>query len=164
MKIALALAVVFLCSCGPETPAAQPAPAPTPAPAPSPAPTPIDPSAEPEHIKVQHILVGFAGAPRLKATRTKDEAKKLAETIFAEAKTGASMATLLAKYGSDDSGEGIYGLSNNGVAPKAGSQKRSGMVPAFGNVGFKLAVGGVGMAAWDSKASPYGWHIIKRIE
>ena len=41
---------------------------------------------------------------------------------------------------------------------------RDQMVPAFGNVGFKLKVGEIGMAPFDRRDSPYGWHIIKRVE
>ena len=35
------------------------------------------------------------------------------------------------------------------------------MVPAFGNVGFAISPGNIGMAEYDAKDSPYGWHIIK---
>lgn len=42
--------------------------------------------------------------------------------------------------------------------------QRSEMMPAFGNVGFKLQVGEVGIANFDAKDSAYGWHIIKRYE
>jgi parvulin-like peptidyl-prolyl isomerase len=38
------------------------------------------------------------------------------------------------------------------------------MVQAFGDVGFKLEVGAVGMATFDPKTSKYGWHIIKRLK
>ena len=40
---------------------------------------------------------------------------------------------------------------------------RAAMVPAFGDVGFGLEVGEVGVAAFDEKASPFGWHVIKRL-
>jgi len=40
---------------------------------------------------------------------------------------------------------------------------RSAMVPAFGDVGFALEVGELGMAPYHDEASPFGWHIIKRI-
>jgi parvulin-like peptidyl-prolyl isomerase len=55
-------------------------------------------------------------------------------------------------------------MSNTNAAPKSGYTKRTGMVPAFGNVGFPLKVGEVGMAEHDARNSPYGWHIIKRVE
>lgn len=40
---------------------------------------------------------------------------------------------------------------------------RAAMVPAFGDVGFALEVGEVGLAGYDEKASPFGWHVIKRL-
>lgn len=40
---------------------------------------------------------------------------------------------------------------------------RAAMVPAFGDVGFSLEVGEVGLAGYDEKASPFGWHVIKRL-
>lgn len=38
------------------------------------------------------------------------------------------------------------------------------MVGAFGNVGFPLKVGEVGLAEYDPTESKYGWHIIKRLK
>ena len=58
---------------------------------------------------------------------------------------------------------GIYRLSNNGVSPASGEYPRNRMVAAFGNVGFGLGVGDIGMADFDPRTSPYGWHIIKRL-
>lgn len=40
---------------------------------------------------------------------------------------------------------------------------RGAMVPAFGDVGFALAVEEVGLAVYDKDASPFGWHGIKRL-
>ncbi|MEM9380014.1 MAG: peptidylprolyl isomerase [Planctomycetota bacterium] len=45
-----------------------------------------------------------------------------------------------------------------------GSSPRTGLVPAFGDVGFSLEVGEVGLATFDEKASPFGYHIIKRVK
>jgi len=41
---------------------------------------------------------------------------------------------------------------------------RNQMVPAFGDIGFKLQVGEIGIANYDKTTSPFGWHIIKRYE
>jgi peptidyl-prolyl cis-trans isomerase B (cyclophilin B) len=46
----------------------------------------------------------------------------------------------------------------------ARSFPRDEMVPAFGDVGFALAVGEFGLAPYDQTASPFGWHVIKRLE
>ena len=41
---------------------------------------------------------------------------------------------------------------------------REKMVPGFGDAAFPLKVGDVGIANYDLSASPFGWHIIKRLE
>ena len=50
------------------------------------------------------------------------------------------------------------------IAPLPGEFRRDGMVPAFGNVGFAVSPGNIGSADYDPAASPYGWHIIKRLK
>ena len=41
---------------------------------------------------------------------------------------------------------------------------REKMVPAFGDVGFSLAPGAVGLAMYDTSTSPFGYHVIRRLE
>lgn len=41
---------------------------------------------------------------------------------------------------------------------------RAAMVPGFGDVGFSLGAGEVGLAEFDENKSPFGWHIIKRLD
>ena len=109
-----------------------------------------------ESIEIQHILISFQGAPRMPAsvTRTKDEAKALAQKVYAEVIGGGDFLTLVKQY-TNDSAPGIYPLT------KAG---RARMVKGFGDVGFRLKVGEIGVAPWDAAASPFGWHIIKRVK
>ena len=108
-----------------------------------------------EKIEIQHILIAFAGAPRMSGiTRSKDEAKALAEKVYAEAMGGGDFDTLVKQY-TNDSAPGIYPLTQAG---------RAGMVKSFGDVGFRLKVGEIGVAGWDATASPFGWHIIKRLK
>jgi hypothetical protein len=140
-----------------ETTAAPPAATPAP-----PAPSSAAPAAE--HIKVQHILIAFAGkVPGRNVTRTQDEARALALQILDRAKKGEDFDSLVRTY-TDDRAPGIYGLANSGFQPAEGEFSRERMVPAFGNVGFSLAPGEIGMAEYDPRTSPYGWHIIKRLE
>jgi parvulin-like peptidyl-prolyl isomerase len=40
---------------------------------------------------------------------------------------------------------------------------RATMVKAFGDVGFSLDVGGIGLAPFHEEDSPFGWHVIRRI-
>jgi parvulin-like peptidyl-prolyl isomerase len=123
-----------------------------------------------DHIQVQHILigfkdaVGFGGSPPPKAAaRTQEQARTLAYDLLNQAKSGADFDQLVTAN-TDDSPPGIYGMSNSGITPAQGEYSRDGMVPAFGNVGFALKVGEIGIADYDPSISPYGYHIIKRLK
>lgn len=117
---------------------------------------------EPEHILVAHVLVSFAGT-RTKATRTQAAAEKLAYDVLARARKGDDFNKLIKDF-SDDEGEGVYGLANHRMNPVGNEYERRKMVPAFGDVGFKLEVDSIGMSTFDPQKSPYGWHIIKRLK
>ena len=116
-----------------------------------------------DYIRVSHILIAFKGAMRSQATRSKEEAEKLAKDLMKQIEDGADFNELMKKH-SNDPGGGTYGMTNTNAPPKAGYHPRGGMVPAFGNVGFGLKVGEVGLAPHDARTSPFGWHIIKRVE
>jgi len=125
---------------------------------------PVKPDVMPQHVQVQHILIGFSGSVQGKAiTRSKEEAKTLAYEVLERARKGENFDELVRKY-TDDSPPGIYGMSGTGVAPAAGEYSRDGMVAAFGNVGFSISPGNIGIADYDATASPFGWHIIKRLK
>ena len=118
---------------------------------------------EPERIQLQHILISFAGT-QTDATRSKAEAEKLAGDVLGRVKKGEDFGAVM-KQLSDDPGPGIYGLFNRGIQQKTRDEyPRDGMVPAFGNVGFGLEVGAVGLAPFHPDDSPFGWHIIKRLQ
>lgn len=168
-SLVTALALLGACSTDEnKTPDKAPAdvtPAVTPAPAP--AANPVEamdaaikalmakPEQKDEAITVQHVLIAFQGAPRITGvTRNKDEAKVLAAEVLQQALGGADFKALMQKH-SNDSGGGEYPMT------KAG---RMQMVKAFGDVGFRLDVGEIGVAPWDATASPFGWHIIKRVK
>jgi hypothetical protein len=121
---------------------------------------------EPDAIAVQHILIGFHGTlPGKPVARTMEEAEKLAGEILDKVRSGEDFDGLVRQY-TDDSYPGVYRMANFDVAadPSEGVYPRSGMVPAFGDVGFSLEVGGVAVAPYSQEKSPFGWHIIKRIE
>jgi parvulin-like peptidyl-prolyl cis-trans isomerase-like protein len=125
---------------------------------------PVKPATEPQHVRVQHILIGFTGSvPGKTIIRSKEQAKELAYQILDRARKGEDFDELVRKY-TDDSPPGIYGMSGNGIEPASGEYSRGGMVPAFGNVGFAISVGNIGIADFDPQASPFGWHIIKRLK
>jgi hypothetical protein len=118
---------------------------------------------EPERIAVQHILISFVGAGT-SATRTQEEAATLATETLQRARRGEDFGELVQTL-TDDSFPGIYRLCNTSISPRSADEyPRGGMVPAFGDIGFALEVGGVAMAHFDPRTSPFGWHIIKRLK
>ncbi|HEV3027997.1 MAG TPA: peptidylprolyl isomerase, partial [Planctomycetota bacterium] len=97
---------------------------------------------EPEHITVAHVLISFQGTGT-DAKRSKAEAEKLAGDVLARAKRGEDFDQMM-KDLSDDPGGGAYMMSNLGVRPVNPDEfPRNKMVAAFGDVGFKLEVGGI---------------------
>ena len=162
MPLSLLVSLTLLSACGSDS-----TPKPTPAPAPAPAKPPaVDmdaaiatlmakPEQPEETIEVQHILIAFQGVPKVRnVTRTKEEAKALAEKVYAEVVNGGDFLALVKQY-TNDSAPGTYTLT------KAG---RGSWAKSFCDVGFRLKVGEVGVAPWDAQASPFGWHIIKRLK
>ena len=105
-------------------------------------------------IEVQHLLVAHKDAGIGGVTRTLAEAEKLTGQLLDEILKGGNFDALVKQH-TNDSHPGIYEMTK---------ASRSGMVAAFGNVAWRLQVGETGVAPWDASASPFGWHIIKRLE
>ena len=126
---------------------------------------------EASHITVQHILIGFEDSvPGKGITRTKEQAETLAKDLLAKAQSGENFDQLVVSH-TDDSPPGIYHMANfnqesdmNAASADQIVFARDGMVTAFGDVGFPLEVGGIGIAEYDPEKSKYGWHIIKRLK
>ncbi len=119
---------------------------------------------EPERVKVQHILVAFKGTlPGQAVERSQKDAEKLANDLLAKAKATGSDFDSMVKEFSSDRPPGIYEMTNFKVTSAPGTFPREQMVPGFGDVAFKLQVGEVGMANFDAQKSPFGFHIIKRL-
>jgi len=120
---------------------------------------------EPDVVVVQHILIGFEGSVRGKSSeRTKKEAKALADELLLRARSGAEDFDALVQRYTDDRHPGIYKLTNRGAPRMNGAYPRDDMAGRFGDVAFSLAVGEFGLAEYSATASPYGWHLIKRLE
>ena len=126
---------------------------------------------EPSHITVQHVLISYKGQlPGKRIMRSKEDAAKLASEVLEKARSGADFDAMVKEY-TDDSHPGIYRMANRGQQadqsnrdPAKWIMGRGEMVPAFGDVGFTLEVGEVGMSEFDREKSPFGWHIIKRLK
>jgi len=120
---------------------------------------------EPDVVVVQHILIGLKKSiPGKKLERTKSEARALAEELLERARSGEEEFDALVEEYTDDRHPGIYKLTNDEAPRMAGARMRREMVPGFGDVAFGLQVGEVGLAAYSAGMSPYGWHVIRRLE
>jgi peptidyl-prolyl cis-trans isomerase D len=107
-----------------------------------------------EQIGASHILVAYRGATRAKptVTRTKEEARALAQRIAAQAHEPGTDFSKLAR----DSSDGPSGIEG-GALPKFGRQQ---MVKPFSDAAFALQPGQVS----DVVETNFGFHIIKRTE
>jgi parvulin-like peptidyl-prolyl isomerase len=123
------------------------------------------PEAKDDVIEVQHILISFRGSsPRMppSVTRTREEAEALAADVYGQLRDGGDFTALMEQHSDDKAGSGIYRMSQNREVPA--DYARNGMAPAFGDVGWRLGVGEIGVAAHDPAKSPFGWHLIKRLK
>ena len=102
-----------------------------------------------DSLMASHILVGYANALRSEATRTKEEAKALADSILNVVKKDNSKLETLAKSLSDDpsaqTNNGDLGWFTDGM-----------MVYSFNEFVQDNKVGTIGMVE-----TPFGYHIIK---
>lgn len=119
---------------------------------------------EPDYVTVDHILIGVRNPRMPGASRDEKEARELAYKLLDEVRNkDGDWAALKRKYSDDPPPGGPYSMANKGVRPRSPNDyPRTDMVPAFGNVGFQLEVGEIGIADY-SPASPFGFHLIKRV-
>jgi hypothetical protein len=132
---------------------------------------PATPPGPPDRVTVDHILIGVENNDpnsQFQGKRSAPAAKKFAYELFEKLKGGADWAAAKKENSEDTKGGrpagGPYTMPNYGVKPGPGEIPRGDMAANFGNVSFKLAVGEIGIADYDRKNSPFGYHIIKRVK
>ena len=104
-----------------------------------------------EVVTASHILITYEDAQRATNNRNRKEARKLAEQILKELKSGKDFAELARQHSDGPSG------------PKGGDLgrfTRGQMVPEFDKAVFKLKQGTVS----DIVETQFGYHIIKRMK
>ena len=79
---------------------------------------PLNLNGQPERVRIQHVLISFAGTGTT-ATRTKEDAETLAKEILERAKAGEDFNALVEQYTDDPSGKtttprGTYSMLNKG--------------------------------------------------
>ena len=100
-------------------------------------------------VTASHILISYKGALRSETDRDRRDARKLADKILKELKSGRDFADLARKHSDGPSG------------PKGGELgrfERGQMVPEFDQVVFVLETGAIS----EVVETKFGYHIIKR--
>lgn len=101
-------------------------------------------------IEVRHILISYQGAFKSRQTRTREEARELAETVLEKARMGEDFGELARTY--SDSESGMEG-------GRIGEIARGMTVPAFDHAAFALEAGAISSVT----PTPSGFQIIQRI-
>lgn len=112
-----------------------------------------------EERAVAHVWISYRGAEgaRPSVTRTKEEARALAEKVAEEArKPGADFSELVKKHSDDHDRLKQAGGFMGGVFTRA--DLRGGR-EELGKAMFSLELGGIS----DVVESPYGYHVLKRV-
>ena len=105
-----------------------------------------------ERLGAKHVLVMYRGSLKAppEVTRSKEEARALAQRVSAEARKGAKWSALVAQYSDEP---GAAGRGGN-----LGTFKRGAMVPEFEEALLKLQAGEIS----EPVETPFGFHVIVR--
>jgi peptidyl-prolyl cis-trans isomerase NIMA-interacting 1 len=111
------------------------------------------PPGGPSTISARHILIAYKGAQRAapEVTRSRDEARALAQQIANDARAGKDWQALWKEHSNEPGG---------GEGGSLGTFGRGQMVPAFEQVAFELGVGEIS----DVVETPFGFHVIERLK
>jgi hypothetical protein len=112
-------------------------------------------------VWVQHILVAWKDAPAVKGgqmppdatrdARSKEQADQMVKDALAKLKAGADMTKMMKEMSEDP------GSKDDGKPYKVTADAQ--LVPTFKAMGLRLNPGEYGLVR-----SPFGWHIMKRVE
>ena len=111
-----------------------------------------DKDALPEEVRASHILIAYQGAERSSATRSKEEAKKLADSLHAQLLVDATKFDALAKANSD--------CTSKSKGGDLGKFKFESMAEPFSKAAFGLEAGAMSGVV----ETKFGFHVIKRTE
>ena len=102
-----------------------------------------------DQVQASHILLMYSGSMRSRASRSKDDAEKLIESLKQQLDGGAEFAAL-ARANSD--------CPSSAQGGDLGAFGRGQMVKAFEDTAFAMPVGAVSGVV----ETPFGYHLIQR--
>lgn len=112
----------------------------------------VDTASKANSLKIRHILVSYQGATRSTATRTKEQAKKTADSLYALARNSNANFEKFAINNSDDA------VSARDTGALGWINEMAGMDTAFAKAATSLKANQVTL-----KETPFGFHIIQAI-
>ena len=148
LALALIVVMILIISCAKKEEAEAPEPAE--AQKQTEAPKVVQPT-PPGSIRTSHILISHKGAPRTGATRSQEEAKKLAEELLARIQAGESF---------EDLAEAYSDCPSSAKKGDLGFFKPGRMVKPFDDAAFALEVGEISGIV----ETQFGYHIIERTQ
>ena len=119
----------------------------------------------PRRVKVKQILVRWSGARGAQGSKLdRSEAKLLAQALLARARDGEEFDRLVANEA--DAGLAVETLTvvADGGSRRVGEYSRADLPMALSELIFNLDVGEFGLCEFHEKESPYGWHVVFRVE
>lgn len=121
-----------------------------------------------ERVTIQHLLVAVTGGGVPGANRSPGEAEEWTAELLGRARAGEDF-DLLVKNFTNETYPGVYTLESGAGDPPR-SLGRSDVVPALGDVAWRLEVGELGVVLYDggvpghTPRSPLGYHLVRRLE
>jgi hypothetical protein len=123
------------------------------------------PEHEAERVTVQHILIArfSRGNAVTRDFLNEAEAETAAARVFAAALEADDFAALV-EAETYDSLDGVYRLVHEDAEPQLGEHRRGNMVKHFWQAAWRLQPGETGVILYHRAHSPYGYHIMRRID
>jgi hypothetical protein len=129
---------------------------------------------EADRVLYNQILIAFAGSQGARnLERTREQARRLAQTLVQRLKAGEDFARLMHEYSDDRSAtsglaNGPYIICNIGVAHRLRPDNvpeipRTDLARAVGDALFSMGVNEARLIDYDERTCPWGWHILHRV-
>ena len=119
----------------------------------------------PRRVKVKQIVVRWSGAQGAQGVeRDRDAAKKLARRLVGRARHGETLERIVATEAGAGLKVDVLTVVGTPGTRRAGEFSRADLPTALSELVFNLDVGEVGLCGFHEKESPFGWHVVLRVE